>query len=131
MMRHMFVDVEQRPDDELCYATLQLGPRELRAKRRLKVRGKSWDIFRLVNFLSYMPDSFRCESVEHTRAQDYERVTIIKEDLVRVFEVYMTSDLDRIDLYLRGTSEWPEWSDTGRFTVPRPHGLWISPSITH
>lgn len=112
-------EVEGRPDDELTYARYQTFARELHAKRTIKMEGRGWDVFRLVNFLSYMPNNFTCQSVDPSRHGQYNRSMTIREDGIRLFEIYATDDLEDIAVYLRGTSDWMRWGDNNCFWVKK------------
>ena len=97
-------------DGELCFALMQAGSREIRAKRKIKMREKIWDCFRLTSFLSYMLNSFVCKGVDRSSFGVFERGMTIWEDDIRVIEIYTTNDLSLFDVFLRGTSSWKVWT---------------------
>ena len=75
-----------RAKEEVINARIWRGLRELHIMRSIRIRGKDWDIFRLVNYLGSRQNSFSYEKVKRSEVDAFQRVAI-NEVSVRVFDI--------------------------------------------
>lgn len=65
-----------------------------------------WNIFKFIDFLSYMPNSFEADKVTRTTVQDFSKCINIREDNQLIFTIYVTEDLQKILVHMR---KWTNW----------------------
>ena len=77
---------------------------EYHRKHKITV-SNGWDVFKVINFISYMPDNFS-STIKRTRTGDFDKLLLIEENNKTIFEIYLTNGLQRQEIYIKNHTEW-------------------------
>ena len=82
------------------------GIRPFHRKHEIFVHN-GWDIFKLLNFLSYMPDSFICHKIKRSKKDGiFDKVIEIYEGETIIFEIYVSNGLEKQQVFLKNFTQW-------------------------
>ena len=106
---------------EMAYCHI-MNVAKARFHGRIEVRpsgGKEWDVFRLMNFLSYMPDCFVSKPVKATKTAGYDRVMKVLERDVHILSIFVTDQLESMNVYATASTAWFKWHSGCIFSVEK------------
>ena len=95
-----------------------IGQGKLHKRVEVTVHGKTWDVIKLINFLSYMPMEFRTDGVKRTAKPGFDKCMVVWHDTTKVFEILLQEDLSAQKVYLKGWTSWIHFSG-GMYYVER------------
>ena len=106
-LNYFTFDIEEDPDrKEVTNASLG-NKTDFHRMHRLILK-EGWDIFKLLNFLSYFPDDFSSDKVQRTTKEGFHKMIKIKKGNVVYFEIYVTNGLEKQAVFLKRWINWIE-----------------------
>ena len=93
----MLLDIDSDKEEEMIQLYInmnkQIGTR-FHKKKEVKPKG-GWDVFKFLNFLSYMPSEFTASKVERTKEKGFDRsFSVFWKDNI-IFKVLVTNELEK------------------------------------
>ena len=85
-------------------------------KHKIEV-SNGWDVFKIINFISYIPLGFS-STIKRTTVDNFNKLITIEENGKIIFEIYLTNGLDKQQLFLRNYTKWIKYK-SNHYYVPK------------
>ena len=103
--KHFFLNTSNYEDKSiLTDAILTKQSKKFHRKIEL-IQLDGWDIFQIIQFLSYMPDTFTSSKVEPTKNEDFSYKISINES-IHIFDIYVTRGIEKQKVLLVAFTDW-------------------------
>ena len=70
-----------------------------------------WDLFQLIEFISYIPEGFHSDEVQKTNIEKFDKKLSVYFGNQGIFDIYVTNGLERQKVLIKSPTNWLEWCD--------------------